>query len=139
MLAEALETCRRERRKRDHPQDPQAPGVVHQRVAERQPFDLPNVPPAEQTGGRLGVSDWLTARWRWTLTGGIDEWSAAGAHLGVEDGGGGALHGAEHLVPELPVGAVAEAGDRTQPRREAFPGPTSASSSSAAGKKRRNG
>ena len=23
----------------------------------------------------------MRSRWRWTLTGGIDEWSAAGAHL----------------------------------------------------------
>jgi len=47
--------------------------------AERQPFNAPDVARAEQTGGRLGMSDWLAARWRWTLTAGVDEWSETGA------------------------------------------------------------
>jgi hypothetical protein len=56
-------------------------GVVRaQAYAERQPFDVPAFSRAEQTGGRLGVSDWLTARWRWTVRAGVDEWSHSGAH-----------------------------------------------------------
>jgi hypothetical protein len=47
--------------------------------SERQPFDAPQVPRAERTGARLRVSDWATARWRWTLAGGVDEWSGSGA------------------------------------------------------------
>jgi Papain-like cysteine protease AvrRpt2 len=47
--------------------------------AERQPFNAPDVARAEQTGGRIGMSDWLAARWRWTLTAGVDEWSETGA------------------------------------------------------------
>jgi hypothetical protein len=55
-------------------------GVVSaQAYAERQPFDVPAFSRAEQTGGRLGLSDWLTARWRWTVSAGVDEWSHAGA------------------------------------------------------------
>ena len=50
-----------------------------QAYAERQPFNVPGFSRAEQTGGRLGVSDWLTAHWRWTVTAGVDEWSHAGA------------------------------------------------------------
>jgi hypothetical protein len=50
-----------------------------QAYAERQPFDVPALSRAEQTGGRLGVSDWLAARWRWTVSAGVDEWSDAGA------------------------------------------------------------
>ena len=46
---------------------------------ERQPFNAPEVARAKQTGGRLGMSDWLAARWRWTLTAGVDEWSGTGA------------------------------------------------------------
>jgi predicted double-glycine peptidase len=47
--------------------------------AERQPFTTPDVARAEQTGGRIGMSDWLAPRWRWTLTAGVDEWSETGA------------------------------------------------------------
>ena len=50
-----------------------------QAYAERQPFDVPAFSGAEQTGGRLGLSDWLTARWRWTASAGVDEWSHSGA------------------------------------------------------------
>ncbi len=50
-----------------------------QAYTERQPFDMPDIARVEQTGGRLGVSDWVAARWRWTLAAGIDEWSATGA------------------------------------------------------------
>ena len=46
---------------------------------EQQPFNAPEVALAKQTGGRLGVSDWLAARWRWTVTAGADEWSGTGA------------------------------------------------------------
>ncbi len=46
---------------------------------ERQPFNAPEVALAKQTGGRLGMSDWLSARWRWTVTAGVDEWSGTGA------------------------------------------------------------
>jgi predicted double-glycine peptidase len=55
-------------------------GVVSaQAYGERQPFDVPAFSRAEQTGGRLGMSDWLTARWRWTVSTGLDEWSDSGA------------------------------------------------------------
>lgn len=47
--------------------------------AERQPFNARDVARAEQTGGRIRMSDWLAARWRWTLTAGVDEWSDTGA------------------------------------------------------------
>jgi predicted double-glycine peptidase len=50
-----------------------------QAYRERQPFDVVSVVPAEQTGGRVGASDWIAARWRWTVTAGVDEWSA-GTH-----------------------------------------------------------
>jgi hypothetical protein len=50
-----------------------------QAYSERQPFNTPDIARAGQTGGRLGVSDWAAARWRWTLTAGVDEWSATGA------------------------------------------------------------
>ena len=50
-----------------------------QAYAERQPFDTPAIPPVDQKGGRLALSDWAAARWRWTLTAGIDEWSGTGA------------------------------------------------------------
>jgi predicted double-glycine peptidase len=45
---------------------------------EQQPFNAPDVARADQTGGRLGMSDWLAARWRWTLTAGVDEWPETG-------------------------------------------------------------
>jgi hypothetical protein len=55
-------------------------GVVSaQAYTEQQPFDVPAFSRAEQTGGRLGTSDWLTARWRWTVSAGVDEWSRSGA------------------------------------------------------------
>lgn len=46
--------------------------------AEQQPFNAPDVARADQTGGRLAVSDWLAAQWRWTLTAGVDEWPETG-------------------------------------------------------------
>jgi predicted double-glycine peptidase len=50
-----------------------------QASSERQPFNAPDIARAEQTGGRLGVSNWVAARWRWSLAAGVDEWSATGA------------------------------------------------------------
>jgi hypothetical protein len=47
---------------------------------ERQPFNRPDVARAEQTGGRLGFSNWAAARWRWTFSAGVDEWADIGAH-----------------------------------------------------------
>ena len=51
-----------------------------QGYSERQPFNTPEIARAEQTGGRLGFSNWADARWRWTLSAGIDEWSDIGAN-----------------------------------------------------------
>jgi hypothetical protein len=51
-----------------------------QAYSERQPFNTPGIARAEQTGGRLAFSDWAAARWRWTLSAGIDEWADIGAH-----------------------------------------------------------
>jgi hypothetical protein len=45
--------------------------------AERQPFDRA-IPRFERNGGRLTVSDWLDDRWRWTASGGMDEWPQTG-------------------------------------------------------------
>ena len=54
-----------------------------QAYTEYQPFTLAYIPRAERTGGRLAVSDWLSGRWRWTVSAGADEWSSAGAHGAV--------------------------------------------------------
>jgi hypothetical protein len=57
-----------------------------QGYGERQPFDRAGIATAEQTGGRIGASDWITARWRWTANAGVDEWSRTGAHGAVGTG-----------------------------------------------------
>jgi len=51
-----------------------------QAYSERQPFNRPEIARAEQTGGRLGFSNWAAARWRWTFSAGADEWSDIGVH-----------------------------------------------------------
>jgi hypothetical protein len=48
-----------------------------QAYADRQPFDRA-FPRSERNGGRLTVSDWLDDRWRWTASGGVDEWPHTG-------------------------------------------------------------
>ena len=57
-----------------------------QAYSERQPFDTPDLAPARQAGGRLGLANWAAARWRWSFSAGLDEWSAIGAHAAA--GGG---------------------------------------------------
>lgn len=48
--------------------------------SERQPFNSPLLPRAERTGARLGTSDWLTARLRWSAVAGVDEWAGGTRH-----------------------------------------------------------
>src|SRR5688500_9150177 len=55
-------------------------GWAAQAYSERQPFNRPEIARAEQTGVRLGFSDWAAARWRWTFSAGADEWSDIGVH-----------------------------------------------------------
>ena len=42
---------------------------------ERQAFTLPALPRAERAGARIGASDWITGRLRWTVSAGVDEWA----------------------------------------------------------------
>jgi hypothetical protein len=44
-----------------------------QAYADRQPFDRA-FPRSERNGARLNVSDWMDDHWRWTVSGGLDEW-----------------------------------------------------------------
>jgi hypothetical protein len=55
-----------------------------QAYSERQPFNMQEIPRAEQTGGRLSFSNWATARWRWTISAGLDEWSASGTQAAAD-------------------------------------------------------
>ena len=52
--------------------------------SERQPFTAFDVSPAEHEGARVGVSDWLTDRLRWTVAAGVDAWApdAVRGHVG---------------------------------------------------------
>jgi hypothetical protein len=43
--------------------------------SERQPFTVVDLPRAERVGARLDVSDWMTGRLRWDVSGGVDEWA----------------------------------------------------------------
>ena len=49
-----------------------------QAYTERQPFTASEVAAAEQTGGGVGVSNWIAPRWRWTIGAGVDEWAEVG-------------------------------------------------------------
>jgi hypothetical protein len=48
-----------------------------QAYTDRQPFDRA-FPRSERNGARLNVSDWMNDRWRWTASGGVDEWPDTG-------------------------------------------------------------
>ena len=52
----------------------------------RQPFTSARVPTADRTGARVGAADWLTARLRWNVGGGVDRWSG-GPTRGALSGG----------------------------------------------------
>jgi hypothetical protein len=52
---------------------------------ERQSFTTPELPAAEHEGARIGVSNWLTDRVRWTMTGGVDRWAhSVRPHVGTQ-------------------------------------------------------
>jgi hypothetical protein len=55
-----------------------------QAYSERQPFNIQEIPRAEQTGGRLSFSNWAAARWQWTFSAGLDEWSANGTQAAAD-------------------------------------------------------
>ncbi|HEY5618366.1 MAG TPA: C39 family peptidase [Vicinamibacterales bacterium] len=50
--------------------------------SERQPFTA-ELRPADRASVQLGVSDWLTGRFRWTATAGIDAWAPEAARARV--------------------------------------------------------
>lgn len=52
--------------------------------SERQPFTAYDVPRADREGARVGMSDWLTDRLRWTVSVGVDGWAPAAVrgHVG---------------------------------------------------------
>lgn len=72
--------------------------------AERQPFSVPALPRAERVGARVGVSDWITGRVRWSLIAGVDEW----AHEAMRGSAGGDLRVAS-LDDRIDAGAAVHA------------------------------